>query len=389
MSIRLNKKLNENAFNDPTKETIQKSINQLCSDVDSGQVIMPIFQRDLSWTAEKKIDLYNFQLGGFAPVSPISMNRIGPKSKGMPHVKLLSRTEIEELNEGSLSVIDGQQRISTNYQAYSNDESIQEIALDLTKGKFVNLKEKKPSKNQIPVGVLYNKDPEVYTEYLRFNPKLAEFSVSSILGQIRTKFFNYFYTINYAQDLSGEEQIEWFDVLNLAGSRVPELQMKLTKLQIKGLDFYKEYSNIFRDRLEMAGLDHLFIQKNTEVSIPLATLNSAFEIVSGKKNHTSNYSPIPSDAKGSFLNELEPDQLRKCFKMTLNGLEDALNFIDINSLREPSRIDYISYLSGYFTYNKNASNTSIQNVINWYNNTNFGNKSNQERRELYNELLMC
>ncbi|EZY69690.1 TPA: hypothetical protein RVN67_002886, partial [Staphylococcus aureus] len=58
MSIRLNKKLNENAFNDPTKETIQKSINQLCSDVDSGQVIMPIFQRDLSWTAEKKIDLY-------------------------------------------------------------------------------------------------------------------------------------------------------------------------------------------------------------------------------------------------------------------------------------------------------------------------------------------
>ncbi|HGO3583239.1 TPA: hypothetical protein ACK03L_002804 [Staphylococcus aureus] len=59
--------------------------------------------------------------------------------------------------------------------------------------------------------------------------------------------------------------------------------MKLTKLQIKGLDFYKEYSNIFRDRLEMAGLDHLFIQKNTEASIPLATLNSAFEIVSGKK----------------------------------------------------------------------------------------------------------
>ncbi len=87
------------------------------------------------------------------------------------------------------------------------------------------------------------------------------YHLSSILGQIRTKFFNYFYTINYAQDLSGEEQIEWFDVLNLAGSRVPELQMKLTKLQIKGLDFYKEYSNIFRDRLEMAGLDHLFIQK--------------------------------------------------------------------------------------------------------------------------------
>ncbi|MGN7300342.1 hypothetical protein [Ferdinandcohnia sp. SAFN-114] len=59
------------------------------------------------------------------------------------------------------------------------------------------------------------------------------------MGQIITKFFNYFYTLNFAQDLSGEEQIEWFNVLNLAGRRVPEIQMKLTRLQIKRLDFYK------------------------------------------------------------------------------------------------------------------------------------------------------
>lgn len=392
MTIRINKKLQRNAFKDPTKETIQKSISQLCADVESCQIIMPIFQRDLAWTTEKKIDLYNFQLGGFAPVSPISMNRTGANSLDMPHVTLLNRTEIKELQEGKLSVIDGQQRISTNHQAYSNDESIREIVLDLTRGKFIDIKEKNIKKNQIPVGVLYNKDPNVYTEYLRMHPELTEFSISSLLGQIRTKFFNYFYTINYAQDLSGEEQIEWFDVLNLAGSRVPDIQMKLTRLQIKGLDFYKEYSNIFRDKLELAGFDHLFIQKNTEVSIPLATLNSSFEIILDRERHTLNYSPIPSDTKENLLNDIQPEQLRACFDITLKGLDKALGFIENNDLSEPSRIDYITYLTGYFSYHKDMdylSDSNKQNVVDWYNKAEFVNKSNQERREMYNELLNC
>src|SRR5699024_6064270 len=156
-----------------------------------------------------------------------------PKSLDMPHVNLLNRTEIKGLEEGKLSVIDGQQRISTNFQAYTNDESIRRIVLDLTRGKFIDLKERDIKRNQITVGVLYNGDSNVYTEYLKDHRILTEFEVSSMLGQIRTKFFNYFYTINYAQDLSGEEQIEWFDVLNLAGSRVPDIQMKLTRLQVK------------------------------------------------------------------------------------------------------------------------------------------------------------
>lgn len=392
MAIKINKALQRNAFNDPTKETIQKSISQLCQEVESEQIIMPIFQRDLAWTTKKKVDLYNFQLNGFAPVSPISMNRTGPKSLDMPHVTLLNRIEIEELQEGKLSVIDGQQRISTNYQAHTNDESIREIVLDITRGKFLDLKGNDIKKNQIPVGVLYNKEPRTYTEYIRANPLLSEFDVSSLLGQIRTKFLNYFYTINYAQDLSGEEQIEWFDVLNLAGSRVPEIQMKLTRLQIKGLDFYKEYSNIFRDKLELVGLDHLFVQKNTEVSIPLATLNSAFEIVSGKDGHSLNYSPMASDKKEAFISDMEPSQLRTCFEMTLKGLDKALDFINDNYLSEPTRIDYITYLTGYFTY-KNDMNLfeqqNKQNVIDWYNKADFVNKSNQERRIMFDKLLKC
>ena len=388
MSIKINQLILKNAFNDPTKETINKSISQICNEVATGEIIMPIFQRDLAWTIEKKVDLYNFQLNGSAPVSPISMNKIGARSIDMPHVSLLERLEVDNNHmHGKLSVIDGQQRISTNYQAFTNDESIRGIVLDITRGIFVDLKDKDIKKNQIPVGVLYNQNPKIFTEYIREHPLLAEFDVSSLLSQVRTKFFNYFYTINFAQDLPGDEQIEWFDVLNLAGSRVPEVQMKLTRLQIKGLDFYKEYTNIFQEKLELHGFD-LFVQKNTEVSIPLATLNPSVEIVLRKK-HTSNYSPMPSDKKDSIITEMDPSLLRDCFKMTLDGLDLALEFISDNNLSEPSRIDYITYLTGYFVYRNGApfKDTDRLNLVEWYDNVNFANKSNQDRRDIFNELL--
>lgn len=342
-----------------------------------------------AWVTSKKVELYNFQLNGFAPVAPISMNKIGPNSLDMPHVTLIDRKMVENLQEGKLSIIDGQQRISTNYQAYINHESIREIVLDISKGCFIDLNGKKINKRQIPVGVLYNKDHNIYTDYLEKNPDLAEFKVASLLGQIRTKFFNYFYTINFAHDLSGDEQIKWFDVLNLAGSRVPEVQMKLTRLQVKGLDFYKEYADVFREKLELYGYDNLFVQKNTEVSIPLATLNPSFEIILNKKHHSLNYSPIPSDAKTSIISDMEIEDLRTCFKLTLNGLDKALNFINENNLPAPSRIDYITYLTGYFVYNRDIEITypKKQELIDWYNTVSFSDKSNSERREIFDSLL--
>lgn len=36
----------------------------------------------------------------------------------------------------------------------------------------------------------------------------------------RTKILSYAYTVNMAEDLSEDEQITWFEVLNNAGSRV-------------------------------------------------------------------------------------------------------------------------------------------------------------------------
>jgi len=386
MKININERLKKSANYDPTKETINKSLAQLCKDVEDKKLIMPIFQRGLSWTTQKKVELYNFQLNGLAPVAPISINRIGLESLEMPHIEVLTRSPVPEPSLQSHSVMDGQQRITTNFQAYINDESIRGVVLDIGRGYFRNIEEE-IKRNQIPVGILYNKDPEVYNAYLEKKKLTNDPSILSLLSQIRTKFLNYFYIINFAENLTGEEQIEWFDVLNLAGSKVTELQMILTRFQMKGLDFYKEYSNEFLARLEEEGFGYLFIQKDTEVSIPAAALNPALEKLYDKV-HTSNYSPIPSDIKDRVISNMEPIELRKCFNWTLKGLDNTLSFLKLNKL-VPDRIDFITYLTGYFVLNGNDEIpfNKTESLADWYKQTDFTNKTNSERRQMFNELL--
>src|SRR5699024_4947711 len=174
MSIRINKMLSKNAHSNPTKETTQKSISQLCEEVESQGLVIPIFQRDLAWTTQKKIDLYNFQLNGFAPVAPISINNTGAKSLDIPHVTLLNRSEVENIKESKLSVKYRKHRISINYQAYINHESNQEVVVDISRGVSTDINGKKIKKNQLPVRILYNKEPSICTDYIKNHKPFIE-----------------------------------------------------------------------------------------------------------------------------------------------------------------------------------------------------------------------
>ncbi|WP_145988684.1 hypothetical protein [Carnobacterium maltaromaticum] len=80
--------------------------------------------------------------------------------------------------------------------------------------------------------------------------------------------------------------------MNLAGSRVTENMVFLSDLLVKGIDFYKEYSDVFNEKLADNKLGDLMPKKSAEISIPLATLNAAYVKINEKKR-TSNLSPIP------------------------------------------------------------------------------------------------
>ena len=156
-------------------------------------------------------------------------------------------------------------------------------------------------------------------------------------------------------------------------------------MKIHGIDIYTMYTLKFKNKLLEYGYDFFSPQK-TSVSYPIAALNSAYEIVMDK-THTDAYAPIPSDTKENQLCAMEPKLLLKCFDMTLEALDKAIDFIADNKVEEPDRIDYINYLTGYFVYNPDVTYEQMDKLIHWYNNVDFNNKSNSRRRMIFSQLL--
>lgn len=357
--------------------------------VARNEVVLPIFQTDIRWKKDDVIKLLNYQLKGNAPVAPISFNRITTLSDEKINVTFLDRVPIsssEMQGTDKYNVVDGQQRLSCNYKAATDHEEFRDIVLDLGKGSFIDIKGQKPKLNQIPVGKLYNKESEELTNYLEALD-LKDFDLLTLLTQIRSKFFNYDYIVNNAHDLSFEDQIGWFNVLNLAGSTVPEVQMRLTNLQVKGIDFYKEYSRVFCEKVEneFAGI---MTVKTTEVFAPLSCLNAAYEVVN-KLEHRANYSPIPSDQRINDIYISEKSEIYKYFNLTLESVNQAIEFIRDNKLSAHDRLDYITYLSGFFVWNQNKPllKDKTDKLIKWYNTVKFTNKSNGARRDIFTELV--
>jgi len=389
MAVKINKKLQQYSNFDPTKDSKTVALGDLCNDIEKGKITLPIFQTYIRWKTEKSVELLNFQLKGKAAVSPVSMNIIENEDLAVQQVSFLTRESIDkEEIKGKHSVNDGQQRLTCNYKAFIDHEDFKCIVLDISKGEFViNTGEIK--KSQIPVGKLYNKDPQVFQEYLRGRKELQGFDVQTLLTNVRGKFLKYYYIVNYAKDLSQVEQMKWFDVLNLAGSRVTGVMVDLTDMLVKGVDYYKEYADSFYETLREANLEHLFVKKDTEISIPLAALNPAYEIVAREGVHGHNFSPIPSDVKTGVVSKLEPELIREIFSITLNALEVTLEFIEENQLLEPSRIDYVTYLTGAVVYNRGVNFTPEQRdyLISWYEEEDFTNKGNSERRKIFEDIL--
>lgn len=385
--MKINSKLEHDSTFDPTKESQPISLENLCKMIEKGKMSLPIFQTYIRWNIEKSIALLNFQLSGKAAVSPISVNKIENPDLAVPQISFLTREPLEGDLVGKESVNDGQQRLSCNYKAYVDHEEFKDVVLDLSKGKFIlNKKEKKT--NQIPVGKIYNKDAKVFEQYLKEHPKLQSFEIQNLLTKIRNKFLGYYYTVNYAKDLTEEEQREWFIVLNLAGSTGTGVQVYLTEMLVKGVDYYKEYADPYMTLLKEHDFYSTLTKKETEVSIPLASLNTAYEKLEGRI-HKGNFSPIPSDAKPNLISKLSSEKIRLLFEMTLTALQKSIDFIEYKTDRRPNRIDYITYLTGFFVMHGNSSLTKEQEerILEWYYSTDFNKKDNGERRKKFEELL--
>lgn len=386
--MKINKKLKAAISFNPTKKSYQKNIQDMCKDIKQDKLTLPLYQRDVSWTLQKSVDLLNYQLFGKAPVAPISINQITNLKTLIPQVSFIERNIVdsEKIEVSHQSVVDGQQRLTTNFKAYIDHEDFRSIVLDVSSAKFCII-DKLPKENQIPVGILLNEERNMLQTYLEQRNLISE--LYPILIDVRSKLMDYNYTINIAENLEEDEQIKWFEVLNNAGSKVTALQMSFSKLKLHNFDIYSDFVNPFRDKLSNFGFEDLFSPYTTNVSYPVSSLNPAYEVIKKDSQHNLNWAPIPSDTKEDSLTELDTDTLLAITGYTLECLDKALIFIEKNELNDIiTRMDYILYILGYFAFKNDFSDEKEETfLIDWVKTVNFSNKSNGERRKIFKNLI--
>jgi len=385
-------KLIEMANKDPSQEARPMSIRELCTAIDDGRLVVPEYQRDIVWTLPKSIDLFNYQVLGKAPVAALSMNgmsKVGDVAQYTfidreyvcgPSKDDLSDYGIAKISSTSvdlMSIVDGQQRITTNYKAYINHPDFNNVALDLSAGKFRTVDF--VDDDMIPVGIIYNKDENIFYDALsKFDRK-----DSALINTLRNKFFGYRYHVNFAKDMTRDEQVEWFTKLNNAGTTVSSVQLNVSKLKLKGVDVYKQFVRPFNQKLLDAGYEDIITQAKAKTSTPIACLNPMLERLSGHP-HKSNYSPIPSDAKTTSLDNLTVDQILECFDVTLSTLDEVLDFYSRIGIH-PTRAEPITFLLGYRIFTQREFDDA--DMEKWYRETNFTDTTNSDRRKIYSNLL--
>ena len=91
--MNINRQLLESASLNPTKNSRQDYIFTLCANIEKNELTLPLYQRDVSWTLHKCIELLNYQLLSKSPISAISINVINNTSKdfAVPQVSFIER----------------------------------------------------------------------------------------------------------------------------------------------------------------------------------------------------------------------------------------------------------------------------------------------------------
>ena len=55
--MKINPSLSAATKFNPTKKSFQMSIEDLCKKIDTNEITLPLYQRDLSWTLQKAVEL--------------------------------------------------------------------------------------------------------------------------------------------------------------------------------------------------------------------------------------------------------------------------------------------------------------------------------------------
>lgn len=384
--MKVSKKLLKSLEVNPDSGASHANLLSLLEEININTIVLPKYQTVKRWDQKKDRDLLNYILGGKAPISAISMHEVGADDQ-IEYISYIDRLNDIDRKKVKWTTIDGQQRLTCLLYCYINHEESKDIVLDLKKGHFIINSNEFKKHCQVPAGILLNRDITILKEYCASRDELK--SNYDTISDTRHKFFRYKLTLNVAKDMNIDEQIDWFIKLNNAGSTIPELQLILTALNKYGIDVYAEYTSVFKEILRSVDMEESYKINSSEISAPIAVLNAYMEVEDGRK-HNMNWSPITSDHRAKVFVKKNKEYIQKAFKVTLDTLRVVANFIkdkDINI----ANIDYkhVNFITSMMIYREFSKiNLELEEkLIEWINSTDFTNRTNREKREIYNKLL--
>lgn len=391
--IRIHKNLLDSIEINPSKYSVPMDIIDLNKQIKNGAISIPIYQRDLSWTEQQCVDLLNFLLKGKSSVSAISMLEYSKSTNKVRQLNFITREEIIEevdIDNIKLSVIDGQQRLSTTYMAYIGDPYLKDIYLDLGRGSFRLVKDDNEfiKNTLIPVNILLNEDWSLLFDFFKENnfDNYAE----RIVTKVQTKLLNYTYTVNKAINLDVDNQLDWFRILNNAGSNVTETQVALCHIHDVGIDIYIDYIRKYNALISKYGIEFKNTRKTAQHNNSITALNIPMMKILNLK-YKINFTPIPSDTKANLLIKAAKEEetiIIQAIELALNSLERTLDFIVDNNLTLPDRVEYINFILSFYIYNEHLNENEYKDyIIKWYKDVDFNDLTNTQKRNIFDNFI--
>lgn len=208
----INSKLREVLQYNSNQVITTYSIQSLCFMIDNNQLTMPDYKETVEWANNYKMDLFNYELFAKTPVTEIlALSNNG--NDNVPQLSIYSGREIPQSKlSDTISVLDGSQRLLTNYQAYINDQGVKNIALNLETPSFEIVTETTKTENLLPIGVLMNHDLSLLSSWLIDHQEIDDEGQKIILG-IRSKLMDCKLVVQVAEGLDRAEQLAYYKML--------------------------------------------------------------------------------------------------------------------------------------------------------------------------------
>jgi hypothetical protein len=247
-------------------ENQTKKYEHLFTDIDTGKIKIPMFQRDFVWTNEQTAKLIDSIIKGF----PIGSFIFWQTRDGLRHIRNIGNVTLPDVPKGdsALYVLDGQQRITSLYAARKGVRITREgkeidykrISIDLSfdpdADDQVVIADPPPDKPCISVFDLLN------GSFADLAERFSSVELRNRVDIYRSRLISYDFSTIVIRDYPIEIACEVFTRINTGGTELTLFEIMVAKTydEKRKFDLAREYDNLLDSKgaekdLEDAGYD--------------------------------------------------------------------------------------------------------------------------------------